>query len=71
MQILSSTTDHVSNAVTVVISYNVKGPFGDSTETNSFQLPDALSAAVVAGTMTLAQATQAHLNAIGFVEVAP
>lgn len=71
MQILSSTTDHVSGAVTVVISYNVKGPFGDFTETNSFQLPDALSAAVVAGTMTVAQATQARLNAIGFVEVAP
>lgn len=71
MQIISSTTDHVSGAVTVVISYNVKGPFGDTTETNSFQLPDEFAKDITAGLMTLEQAVVAHLNAIGFKEVAP
>jgi len=71
MQILSTTVDHVSGAVTVGISYLVKSPFGDVTEQNSFQLTDEEAAAYNADPTTLPALVAEHLKNAGFVEVAP
>ena len=71
MKLVSFTFDNTSGNISVTVSYNVKTPFGDRSETNTFQLSDAEAATVNVDKNGVRAAIQAHLDASNFVEVAP